>query len=161
VATRYTSRVGARGNALYAALQAATFPVHPTTAERPVVQFADIPPTMNAETISIVQDAEQSSIEWKRSGPAGRDETIVFDVVIRCMTPLEADELDVWDRVTELSDVVQSIVYDTTTNRVVALTDDESEVYGGHVSANGQRVERWPDGWVGIGIVRFTFNARI
>jgi hypothetical protein len=161
MATRYTSRVGARGNALYAALQAATFPVHPTTAERPVVQFADVDPEMGAETISIVLDVEETSTVWRRMSPPGRDETIVFNVLIRCHTPLEDDTSAVWDRVTALSDVVQSIVYDTTTNRVVPLTDDESEVVGGRVRAVGQRVDPGPDGWTGVGTVSFEFLARI
>jgi hypothetical protein len=161
MAERFTSRVGQRGLDLYNALAASTYPPHPTTGFRPQVTFADLDPDEGFERICVVLDVDATSIEWVRTGPAGRDETIVFNVLVKTRVPLEDDTAAVWGRLTQLVDVVQAVAYDTTSNQVVAIGTDNAHVLGARVSAVAQRIDPDPEGWLGVATVTFTFKERI
>lgn len=159
-AGRYTSRVFVAGEAIKTKLDAVTFTAHPVTGDRPVVEFSDEDPSDANETISVALNVEQTSADWRRISPPGRDEVITFDVVIRSLVPAGYTSAQVWNRLETLSGEVEGIVYDTSTEEIVGL-GFTGEVVVGRVTGVRPYVVPTPDGWMGACVVTFQCQAQI
>lgn len=159
-AGRYTSRVFLVGKALRDALAAVTFPPHPTTGKSPAVEFSDVDPSMGAESICVALNVDQTTMDWRRLSPPGRDETITFDVVARSLVPNVKTSAAVWDRLEEISGVLESVVYDTATESVIQLPVPGLILAG---LVGSVRPSVWPssDGWQGAVVVSYSFTACI
>jgi hypothetical protein len=122
---RFTSRVFDAGLALFDKLSAIDYPPHPVTGGVPPVEFGDENPDAGAEKICIVLDVEQTDTEWARLGAAGRDEPMVFSIVIRSWVPVPGQTTrDVWVRLSQLSAAVEDVLYDRDTRKVRLLGFD-------------------------------------
>lgn len=158
-AGRFTSRVFVAGEAIHAALAAATFPAHPT-GFTPQVFFADEHPDDAIESIIVALDPDATSTEWRRMSPAGRDESLRFLVTIRTMIPAVETSAEVWDRLEELTAVVEGIVFDTATESVIPLGFD-GEVDVPRVASVAPSVSPGPQGWIGGCVVAIECLSQI
>ncbi|MEO6571022.1 MAG: hypothetical protein ABIO83_05695 [Ilumatobacteraceae bacterium] len=155
---RYTSRVFVAGTALRDALETLDFP--PFQGKRPPVRFGDADPDYGNEVIGVALDVERQQIQWARVGPAGRDETLFFSVVHRLMAPNIKNPIEVWERLGDVAELVQSILYDTDTEDVLLL-GFAGEVKMGMVGAVVPQVAPGPDGWIGVCTTSFELRTRI
>lgn len=157
-AGRYTSRVFVVGSALLADLQALTIPAFQTRV--PPVRFGDTDPDKGNEIIGVIVSPDPPQAEWARMSPAGRDETLVFDVVHRMLNPNVKTPADVWARMAAVADLIQSVTYNTVTERLVALGFN-GEVHAGKVVSVTPQVGPIEGGWGGVCTIRFEFLASI
>ena len=156
---RYTSRVFVAAEAIHTGLDAATFAVHPKSGKSPVVDFGDLDPEAGAERIGVVLNPDiPTEVEWARFGPAGRDELLVFDVVIRSFTPGIQNAADLWNRLQSLADVVQGVFYDLTAQAPKALSFD-GEVQTTLVTGVRPQIAPTNDGWIGACVVTVRLQA--
>lgn len=159
-AGRYTSRIFQAGRLLHARLHAAQFPAHPVTNAKPSVEFSEERPGECAEAVVLSLTPDESSIEWRRLGPGGSDELIAFDVTIYAETPNVKTSAAVWDRLEQLADVVQEVLFDTTTERVVPLGFD-GELDVGRAVGVRPAVVPTGDGWIGRTVITIALRAAI
>lgn len=158
--TRYASRVFVAAEAWKAKLDAATFPPHPVTGLVPSIEFGDEDPSSNAEKICVLVNPDDAVAEWARISPAGRDEIIILQAVIRSYVDSVETSADAWDRIEALTAVVEGTAYNTTTQRVVELG------YDGEVAAGlifGVQPYVWSAGtsWFGSCVVSLRSQASI
>lgn len=155
---RYPSRVFAFGTALHAALETKTFPTHPGLDDPPSVQFSHENPN-DPVVICVALNADETTSEWRRLSPAGRDETITFDVVAYVNVPGETSA-EVWAYLEELAEVIESVVYDFDANQVIPLGVD-GETLAGLTTGARPFVTPTKEGWIGAVAVPFRFLACI
>ncbi len=158
MAGRYTSRVFVAGEALMAALLALSFPAF--QGKFPPVRFGDSDPDLGNEVVGVSLDLDRQQIQWARVGPAGRDETLFFNVVHRLVAPNIKDPDSVWQRLEEVADLIQSVMYDTDAE-TVSLLDYAGEIKMGMVGAVVPQVAPGPDGWIGVCTITFELRTRI
>lgn len=157
---RYPSRVFAVGLELHAALSEIAWPVHLKTNRAPSVDFSVENPDADGESITLALNTDETSADWRRLSPAGRDEFITYDVVIRSYVPGVTTSKAVWLRLAELAELVESTVYDATAETMTPLNVDG--VYAGLTT--GVRPSVFPSGdgsWLGAAEVSFRFQASI
>lgn len=165
-AGRYVSRVFDAGEALYDALVAASWPAHPATGRTPTVEFADEDPDYGEEKVVLVANPDEAVTEWARASPAGRDESMVFQAVIRSFVVEKAagsppsTQLPKWQRLAALSAVAEGVVYNTSTERVVPL-GFTGEVPIGRVAGVQPEIINTKHGAVGIVTVTYALRADI
>ena len=157
-AGRYTSRVFVIGEALRTALAAKSFPAF--QGRSPVPTMGAVDPDQDREQIGVNLNPDETFSEWVNLGPAGRDETVVFDVVHLLMNPNIKSPDDVWQRLEEVADTVQSVTYDTVAETVTALGYD-GEIRDGRARSVHPEVGPMNGGYVGRCVVSFEFRARI
>lgn len=156
-----TSRQFAAVRALRARLGEQAFPPHHVTGE-PVaipVGFTAELPDVGSERIGIVLNPDETVTEWKRVSPAGRDEQFTAEVWVTTNLPGQ-DDVAVFDRLEQLSDVVQLCVYDPVTQAVLPLGFD-GEVQTARVGSHRFVIVGSGDGFVGQVVVGFQFTTRI
>jgi hypothetical protein len=165
VSDRHTSRIFDAGRALYDKLNVpGLFPPHPRALNTvPLVTFGDQNPDKGAEKICVVagsigDDADQ---QWARFGPPGRDERFTLLVVGRTLVPAPGQTvLDVWNRLEELADVVQDVLFDRVGKNTVALGfDGEQRV--GHALTPLVDVIPTPEGPLGWFSISIRLQAQI
>ena len=156
-----TSRQFAAIRALRARLGEQAFPAHHVTGDpvRLPVGFTAVLPDVGAERIGITLNLDETSTEWMRVGPAGRDEEFAVDVWISTNLPGQ-DDVAVFDRLEQLSEVVQLCTYDEITQRVRKL-DYPGEVESARVGAHRFVIVGSGDGFAGQAVVSFQFTGRI
>lgn len=157
-AGRYTSRVFVIGEALKTALVAKTFTAF--QGRTPVPTMGAVDPDQDREQIGVNLNPNETLNEWVNIGPAGRDETVVFDVVHWLGNPNIKTPDDVWQRLEAVADVIQSVTYNTVTETVTAL-GYSGEIRAGRVRSVRPAVGPGPSGYVGHCIVTFEFLSRI
>lgn len=159
-AGRYRSRVFEAGTKLYEALDSVAFPAHPTTGRVPVVEFSDEDPGSGAETVCIVANPDETTIDWGRVSPSGRDETIVFEVVARSFVPNVRASQTVWDRLEELCGPIEDALYDRDTEKPTVL-GFTGEIMLGLVAGVQPSVFPTDQGWFGTCTITVRLEARI
>jgi hypothetical protein len=164
VTERHTSRIFDAGRCLYLKLSdPGLFPPHPRTNIEPKVTFGDENPDKGAEKICIVAASigDEADQEWARLGPPGRDERFNLLVVGRSLVPAPNQTvLDVWNRLEELADVVQDVLFDRVGMNTVALGfDGEAQV--GHALTPLVDVVPTPEGPMGWFSISLRLQARI
>jgi hypothetical protein len=157
-AGRYTSRVFVAGEALHTALEALTIPAF--QGRTPEVRFGDVDPDYGAEAIVISVNLDRQQIEWARLAPAGRDEVLAFDVVHRIMNPNVKTPDAVWQRLEEVAELVQSVLYDTATE-TTQLLDFTGEVNMHRIDGVVPEIGPGPQGWIGACTTSMLLRARI
>lgn len=157
-AGRHTSRVFQVGEKLKAKLDTISFSSFQGRIPEPTMGAVD--PDQDREQIGVVLTPQETVAEWVNMSPAGRDEIIGFDVVHLVMNPNIKTPDDVWQRMEEIAGLIQSAVYNTTTEAVVTLGFD-GEIPTGRVRSVRPEVGPSGGGFVGRCVVSFEFRARI
>jgi hypothetical protein len=160
MAARYPSRVFVAGEAIKAALDAVSFAAHPTTGDTPAVEFSDEFPDDGNECIVVGLNADPTRAEWQRMSPAGKDETLFFDVTFRTVVPGVETTAAVWDRLEAIAGQIEGIAYEHDASpRVLTLGFD-----GEHwTSVVAVTPHVWPtnQGWQGAVVTTFEIQASI
>lgn len=165
MAQRYPSRVFEAGEKLYDRLLSISFPNHPVTDDAIKISFGDEDPDLGAEQIIIVANPDEAFTEWVRASPAGRDETIVFDVIHRSAT-IEMDtddepsQLIKWRWLSTVSDLIETAVFNRATNKVNPLGFD-GETPIGRVAGVRPEITNTNQGAVGVNTVTVELRADI
>jgi hypothetical protein len=128
-------------------------------AVRLPVGYTDVLPDVGSERIGIVLNPDETRTEWTRLNPPGRDEEFVVEVWISTVLPGQ-DDVAAFDRLEQLSDVVQLCVYDRHTQQVRKLGFD-GEVEVARVGAHRFAIFPSGDGFGGQAAVAFHFTTRI
>lgn len=160
---RHTSRVFDAGRCLYDKLtEPDLFPPHNITGIRPGVTFGDEFPDSGAEKVCLVANAgDEADMEWARLGSPGRDERFVLTVVGRSLTAVpDQTTLDVWNRLEQLADVIQDVMYDRDGKNTVALGFD-GEVRTGYALTPLVDVIPTPQGPMGWFAISIRLQAQI
>lgn len=155
---RYTSRVFVIGEALKTALAAKTFAAFQGRTPAPTMGAVD--PGQEREQIGVNLNPDETLNEWVNMGPAGRDETVVFDVVHLLMCPNIKTPDEVWQRLEAVAEIVQSVTYNTVAETVTAL-GFTGEIRDGRARSVRPEVGPTSTGYVGRCVVSFEFRARI
>jgi hypothetical protein len=150
-------------DAIRDAIVDADWPTHGDTLGTPDVGYAfdESPDALAAERVQVIDRVEDDAvIEWARLSPAGRDERFMIDVYITTAVPGQTRE-GCWDRLRELSEVVQGTLYSPTTGAL----DPPGSVVGWLPIGGVARVtpSMWHDleGWVAQCIVSVAVATRI
>lgn len=157
-AGRYTSRVFVIGEALKTALAGKTFSAFQDRT--PVPTMGAVDPDQDREQIGVNLNPDETLTEWVNMGPAGRDETIVFDVVHWLGNPNIKTPDAVWQRLEAVAEIIQSVTYNTVTETVTAL-GYSGEIREGRVRSVRPQVGPAEHGFIGSCVVSFEFRARI
>lgn len=158
---RDTSRTFDGARRIYAALQTAPWTAHPVTSEEPSIQFAD-EQEHERETVALVALVdEDTGIAWRRMSPSGRDELIVYQIVIRTEVPGVEDSVAVLDRLEALADIAQRVFYDPDTHEFVLFADVDWFVQAAGVGGVSWQILAGTEGYVGAALIQVNVQARI
>jgi hypothetical protein len=155
---RYHSRTYAALRAVAGELSNLTFP--PLNGVVPKVIFGDPWGAQDRrEQIGVKMRVQDSDITWERMGPAGRDEMFTIDVVI--MTSLPGRNGDqVLDRLEELSQLVEGVLYDVTSKESTPL-DLPGVTNLSMVSSVSPNIGQADEGFVGESTISLMIRSRI
>lgn len=157
--TRYHSRTYAGMKTVAQALEAASFPL--LQGITPKVIYGDPFGVQDGtrEMIGVRITINDDAISWERLGPAGRDEQFTVEVIIATMVPGRTGG-QVVDRLEELSQVVEGLLYD-----VVAQESTPLALPGitnlSMVASVAPDVQATDEGYVGMSTVRLMIRSRI
>jgi hypothetical protein len=143
--------------AMVADVEAANIPLGIGGA--PQVTSSDLSTSEAREAIAVVPNVEDTSAQWQRMGPAGRDETYRIDIQIRTTTP-GALERNCIVRLRDMTAAVEAIWHNNSTRKFVPPDVPGVQLLGGVVGTTFQ-VLPTNEGWVGQSVVRFEITARI
>lgn len=150
-------------DAIRGAVVEADWPTHGDTLAKPDVGYAfDESGDMADETVQVIDRVEDdASIEWARFSPGGRDERFLVDIFVR--TAVFGQHRDrCWDRLRELSEVVQGVFYNPTTGDMEPPGDVTGWVPGvGGIARVTPRMWHDLEGWVGQCVVTVAVLVRI
>lgn len=124
-----TSRVFEALRKLHAALDAAAFPAAPGGA-LPQLCFHSVPIDRHGEFVAILVNDEESTADWIQTGPAAKEERFTLDVVIHSNLRAQFDGLAVIERLEQIADVVQGVLWDATNNKPKALGFQNERIVG-------------------------------
>lgn len=148
------------GRAVYDSLDRIVWPVNPVTGRAPVVTFGDVGAEFDDERIVVGVNPEETVSEWVLMSPPQRNEIVVLDVAAVSVVPAPQTSLDLWNRLAEMSGLIESVVYDEAANSMVPL-DLDGEILLGKVRAVRPYLAAGSDGFVGSVTTSFEFHFRI